>query len=122
MREAMYFENGNTLYRNIKGQPVKRDKHNFPYTYEPYVLWEKDYKKTDSAVYSDRLFQWDCYKAEKISKEIGVNLNSYTNKEPEKTEQWLRKYFDNESLILTGIEEGCNVSNGFAYWIYYYRK
>lgn len=121
MKEAMYFKKS-ALYRNIKGESVERDRHNFPYTYEPYVLWEKDYKKTDSAVYSDRLFQWDSKKAEEISKDIGLNLNSYSDKEPEKVEKWLRKYWNDENLVLTGIEEGCNVFNGYAYWIYYYRK
>ena len=53
---------------------VHRTPIDFPYSYDEYLLWRKDYHKDKSqTVYSDRLFQWDSEKYNKCCEEIFGN-------------------------------------------------
>lgn len=109
------------MYVDLEGNPVKRNKQDDPYGYDPYVVWEDNYQKgRANVVYSDRLFQWDAEKYNKFSKEIWDNHGQYfTNREPEEIEKFLSLYLERD-IKLTAIMEGCNVSNGYPYWIFYF--
>jgi hypothetical protein len=54
--------------------------------------------------------------------EVWNNEGQYfNNRKPQDIEIFLSKYLE-KSITLTGIEEGCNVSNGYPYWIFYYKE
>lgn len=109
-------------FHNIKGNEVARDRHSYPYSYDPFAVWEGDYSETDHAVYSDRLMGWDFDKYNKCVGEVwGDSRQIFSNCHHSEIERFLSLYFD-EPIRLTGIEQGCNVSNGYPYWIFYYKS
>ncbi len=68
--------------------------------------------------YSDRLYQFDYDKADKSSKEATKQLgNGFT---PEWVQLYLTLYFGKPTEI-RHIMAGCNLSNGYAYYVYGYR-
>lgn len=107
---------------DLKDNPVERTKEIFPYSYDPFVIWKKGYKESDNAVYSDRLHQWDWEKYNRCHKEVWGNEGQYFYENtPKEIEKFLRLYF-NEDIVLTAVMEGCNYSNGYPYWVFYYRN
>lgn len=122
MRRQLYYDEWiDCTYIDLDGNPVKRTKEEYPYSYDAYVVWKKDYRKgKGNAVYSDRLLQWDYDKYNKYSKEVWNNEGQYFNdRRPEDIEKFLSLYFG-KNIKLTVIMEGCNVSNGYPYWVFFY--
>jgi hypothetical protein len=117
--------NGYEYYEfvDINGKPVKRNKYAHPYSYDEFVMWANGYnKEKDHAVYSDRLFQWDSKKYNKCCKEVWNNEGQYfNNREPKDIERFLSLYFGQETK-LTLILEGCNISNGYPYWVFFFEN
>ena len=115
---------GNTIspYVNLDGKPVERDKHNWPYSYDPYVVWKGNYIKGENeTVYSDRLMQWNYEKFNKCCKEVWDNEGQYfSGRSATEIERFLSLYFEKE-IELTVIMQGCNVSSGYPYWIFYFK-
>lgn len=111
----------NGRFVDLDGKPVKRDRYSYPYSYDPYVEWMGDYQKGVShPVYSDRLWQWDSKKYDRCCNEVWGNEGQYfNNRKPKDIERFLSLYFEKE-VKLTVIMQGCNVSNGYPYWIFYY--
>lgn len=108
---------------NLAGTPIKRTKNEYPYSYDPFLIWKGDYHKgVGSVVYSDRLMQWDYKKFNKCCKKVWGNEGQlFYNRKPEDIEKFLSLYW-NKEIKLTAIEEGCNVSNGYPIWIFYYES
>ena len=107
---------------NIRGEQVRRSKYQYAYSYDPFVVWKGDFENTDSRVYSDRLWQWDSEKFNTCCIEVWGNKGQYfDNRSCSEIERFLSLYF-NKEVELTGIEEGCNVSSGFPFWVFYYRE
>jgi hypothetical protein len=106
------------------GNPVKRAKAEYPYSYDPFLVWakeEKYIKNAQNGVYSDRLWEWDYKKYNKCCKEVWNNEGQYfSNRSPESIEKFLQLYNNNLKLELVKIAEGCNVGNGYSYWIFWY--
>lgn len=112
----------NYMYVDLDGNPVKKTKDEYPYSYDPYVVWKGDYdkEKISNVVYSDRLWEWDSKKYNECCQEVWNNHGQYFyNREPEDIERFLSKYF-RRNIKLTVILEGCNVSNGYPVWVFYY--
>lgn len=110
------------VVRNIEGEYVEHDKRTYPYSYDRFAVWKGEWSQTDSAVYSDRLHQWDTKKYRECSIQVWPNGGgTFSQRSPLSIEKFLSLYFE-KPIKLTGIEEGCNVSNGFPYWIFYYRE
>lgn len=110
-------------YVDLEGRPVKKTPQSNPYDYDDYVIWKGNFDREKShAVYSDRLVQWDTEKYHKCWKEVfdGEGIFS-ANNNPSKINLFLNKYFGKE-VKLTAILQGCNVSSGFQYWVYYYEE
>lgn len=109
------------MYFNLDGKEIKRTPISHPYSYEPFVQWIGDYHKEKShSVYSDRMFQWDSEKYNNYCEEIFGNHGQYfDNRDPNKINQFLNKYFGKE-IKLTAILQCCNVSSGFPYWRFIY--
>ena len=58
--------------RDLDGNFIEKTPTTHPYNYDEHVIWiDKDFNKEEcySAVYSDRLFQWDDEKYEKCCQE-----------------------------------------------------
>jgi len=106
---------------NLAGEIVERTKGEYPYNYDAFLIWKGNYIKGKSdVVYSDRLMQWDYKKFNKCCNEIWDNEGQYfSNRNPKDIEKFLSLYWDKE-IVLTAIEECCNVSNGYPIWIFYY--
>lgn len=116
----MYFVDNGMAF-NIRGELVERDIINYPSTYDTFATYVDRYEKTDSAVYSDRLLDWDGIKFRKCVKEVwGDERQLFTSSQPKDIEKFLSKYFDKD-VVLTGIEQGINRSNGIPFCIFYYR-
>lgn len=109
-------------YYALDGNPVKRTKQNYPYSYDDYVVWKGEYSEMDNAVYSDRLMQWDYERFNKCCQEVWGNSGQYfNNRMPTDIERFLSLYYK-ENIQLTAVTEGCNVSNGYPYWAFFYRE
>jgi hypothetical protein len=106
---------------DIDGKPVKRTKMSYPYAYDCHVIWRGGpNSEIKHAVYHDRMQQWDWDKFERCRKNH-LDGFRFNNADPEKVEAFLREYNDDPGLRLIVIQEGCNVSNGYPYWVFHYR-
>lgn len=87
------------------------------------VIWQKNFNKAeDEAVYSDHLYEWDDRKYDSVCEKIWGNKGQmFHNRKPEEIEQFLSLYFD-KGITLTAIVKETNMSNGYPYWIFYYRE
>lgn len=110
-------------YVDLNGKPVERTPWTNPYDFDEYVEWKGNYNEYDSAVYSDRMLSWETAKYDKCSKEVWGDdrRQSFNPERPDLIERFLRLYNNEEKLELTAITRGCNVSNGFPYYVYHYR-
>jgi hypothetical protein len=108
-------------YVDLEGNPVKRTKEDYPYSYDSFVVWKENYcKEKSNVVYSDRLLQWDYNKFGECCMEVWGNQGQmFYDRNPKDIEAFLSKYFSKE-IKLTVIMEGCNVSNGYPIWTFIY--
>ena len=107
---------------DLDGNEIKRNPFTHPYSYDEYVIWKDENfnKEKYSAVYSDRLYQWDYEKYNKCCQEVFKNQGQrFNQRDPKEIEKFLSMYFD-ERIKLTAIMQGCNQSSGFPYWIFLY--
>jgi len=110
----------NSPFKKWDGNPVERDIYSHPYSYDPYVILKiaNEYEHCD---YSDRLMQLDSENYNELCKKhFGNRGQVWDDIDPSKIEAFLRDYHENKDLKLIGIMKGCNVSNGFPYWIFMY--
>ena len=107
------------------GDPVERPKERHPYNYSSFVTWRKPGTERPGtpAVYSDRLYQWDHEKFDRLCKKhFGDIAQVFYSRSPEAVEAFLRDYLENPAIELELIMEGCNQATGFPVWVFYYRK
>jgi hypothetical protein len=93
-------------------------------TTDPYVVWKSpDFvPETNEAVYSDRLLQYDWDKYNRIHRQhFGNESQGWRGIDPAKIEAFLKDYFAEQNLRLVCVMEGCNVGNGYPYWVFFYR-
>lgn len=101
-------------YRWVNNRADNCTKEDWPYSYsEHYLVGTK--RKGDDAVYSDRLQQWDHVSFSRAWDRTG----SYT-KSLRKASDFLTTYF-NRPIEVSAVAEGCNASNGYPYWIIWFR-
>lgn len=117
------YEIRENIYIDLDGKPVSKTKEECPYSYSPYVIWKNEYtQKQSCTVYSDRLIQWDYNKYNECCRNVWGNEEQYFDgRNPKDIEKFLSMYF-NKEIKLTAIMEGCNVSNGYPYWIFFYEN
>lgn len=90
---------------------------------DSYTIFQAhNYKTSDEVVYSDRLHQWDDKKYSYATSEAfngykGQYFDSFT---PNQIQNFLSIYF-NRDVILTRVDREENVSNGYPYWVFYFR-
>lgn len=108
-------------------RPVKKTKKDYPYTYDPFVIWQsKDYhKKIDKldTVYTDRIFYHDCNLHDELCKKhFGNTSQIWANRDKDKIELFLRDFFNAPKLELFLVMEYCNVSSGYPLWRFDYMQ
>lgn len=109
----------------IDGKPIERTPESHPYSYDAFFEYmAPDYKESDSMVYHDRMMQWDGKAFRNAVASVWpdkAESQMFYGKIPEDVEKFLCLYFG-KSVRLTGILRGCNVSNGYPYWIFCYKE
>jgi hypothetical protein len=109
---------------DIDGKRVERSKLSHPYTYSAFVLWPMSFGKPitgwDSAVYTDRLQQWDPDKYARLGQKHMAGKR-WDNATPEQVQAFMREYNDDPDLRMVALQECCNVSNGYPIWILHYK-
>ncbi|MCK9616166.1 MAG: hypothetical protein M0R48_11860 [Candidatus Omnitrophica bacterium] len=56
-----------------------------------------------------------------LAESMGWKLEGRHEASANQIENFLRRYYDDENLILEAVGEGCNVGNGFPYWVFWFR-
>lgn len=107
---------------NANGKAVARSVGEYPYSYEPFLTNRLlPQSQANSSVYSDRLYQWDSEKFNKLClKHFGDQGQCFYDREVTKIEAFLREYNNKPELQLVSIEQGCHVSNGYPFWVFHY--
>lgn len=106
-------------YRFVDPNRENRTKEDWPYSYSDHYLWG-ECTEDSSAVYSDRLAQWDSDKA-KAARDAVADLKCiYGHWGKDGTSKYLSAYFG-KPVEAVAVAEGCNVSSGYPYWIFWYR-
>lgn len=112
-------------YFDLDGGPVERTPQTHPYSYEEFVVFKSpDFKEDDIAVYHDRMLQWDWGAFSKSVRTVWPDTphsQMFGGKTPKDIERFLGLYFG-KRVKLTAVLQGCNVSNGFPYWVFFYRE
>ncbi len=101
------------------GKPVEKSKIQFPYSYDPFVIWLSDEKNlnANATVYTDRLYSENYIKYNGMSKKhFGNESQHWNDREPEQIEAFLKDWTNNDKLKLVHIMECCNSSNGYPLW------
>jgi hypothetical protein len=102
-------------------QGGRRTKHSDPYSYSDFYIWrsftDEEYEAGGiSADYHDRMQQWDYKKYQScFPKRSGI-----TSMRSRTASKFLSDYFG-KTITCVGISEGCNVSSGYPYWVFYYK-
>lgn len=109
---------------DIDGNPVRRTKAEYPYSYDCYVIYQKNDKvdKRAHAVYSDRLWQQDSEKYDKSWKDAGGDGYRFDNAPTDVVEKFLRLFYGDNELSLEAIGEGANQSTGYPYWVFWFKQ
>ena len=47
---------------NIEGNPVKRTPWEYPYSYDRFCTWKREFERTEHSAYSDRMYEWSATK------------------------------------------------------------
>lgn len=114
-----------TIYFDLDGNPVERTPHTHPYSYEEFVVFKsQDFDRKDSVVYHDRMLQWDWDAFTAAARDVWPDTpksQMFSGKEPRDIEKFLSLYFK-KNVKLTAVLQGCDISNGFPYWVFFYRK
>ena len=103
-----------------------RSKQDYPYSYDPYWIWKKGdvNEQGVNAVYHDRMQQWDYEKYKNAFKSVtndnhnGYGIGSFTQKQASK----FMSFYQGYDCEVIAIAEGCNQSNGYPYWVFWYKK
>lgn len=113
------------LYLDLSGRPVERTPWSHPYSYSEYVIYKsKRFKQTDHMVYHDRLLQWNNIAFSKAVREVWPDephSQMFGGKNPADINRFLNLYFGKD-VELTAVLQGCNIGNGFPYWVFAYKE
>ena len=100
--------------------PYKRTtKAESPYGYDAFYIWRKGNLKDCDTVYHDRMQEWDWDKFREAAALVpGKRFDQFTRADANK---FLSHYFD-KKVITMAIAEGCNVSTGYPYWVFWFKE
>jgi hypothetical protein len=102
---------------------LNRTKEESPYSYSDFYIWREvsDPLKTEgiAADYSDRLLQWSREKWDRAWDAVGSKRFDQMTRD--EVSRFISAYHGSPHEAVA-LSEGCNVSNGYPYWIIYYKK
>lgn len=105
---------------DIEGNVIEKTKAEYPYSYDPIVVFRNFTLESENRIWSDRLLQWDYNKYNQLSrKHFGDESQYWYAREPHKVEAFLSDWLD-KTVRLVRITENCNVSNGYPVWSFDY--
>lgn len=128
-REEMSIDkNGRISRRTSMGQEFclpheTNDRSTHPYSYSPFFHWKKDWKQNDTCAYDDRMREWKYDLWNEVCAELPLmqhGIRRFEYQTPETLSKMLSKYCG-EPVTCTALVEGCNVSNGYPYYVFYWR-
>lgn len=99
-----------------------REKRDHPYSYSEFYLWGQQ-GKGDHGVYSDRLNQWSSEQWDRAwaaMKTAGIEKR-FDMMCAKDARLFLTAYYG-WPIICTAMIEGCNVGNGYPYWVFYFKS
>lgn len=96
-----------------------KTKQEAPYSYDPFYIW-RDSTAGSYAIYSDRLAQNDLEKYRMAVQKAAPDkrFEYYTRAEASK----FMSAYTGKKIQVTALAEGCNVSNGYPYWIFWCKE
>lgn len=106
------------LGKDENGNPVRRSKAKHPYNYDEFVVYRGHPNEVGNhTLWSDRLAQhypeqWKPL----LHKYFNGESEGFSHRPAEKVEEFLKELLNETELKLVYIMEGCNASNGYAYW------
>jgi hypothetical protein len=104
----------------LNGDPQKYPIEKYPYSYDLYAVWDSgDWSESDGWAYSDRLRNYANY--DEVKPKYLDKGDDYSYYDPEVLSNFLSELFGYK-VRMTGIEEGCNVYNGYRIWLLWFRK
>jgi hypothetical protein len=103
-------------------KPITRTPTTHPYSYDGFITWRGGKnEEANNTIYSDRLWQWDHKKTNKLcEKHFGDKSQYFNQRTPEQIEAFLRDYTNNPNLKLIFIMEYCHQSSGYPIWRFEY--
>lgn len=85
------------------------------------ILFETK-EEANGTAYSDRLYQWNPEKYNRLCKKHFGDVSQYWNERSlEKIEKFLREYF-RKKLTVVKIVTGENRATGYPYWVFYWKN
>ncbi len=112
-------------YCDLNGRPMERTPWSHPYSYDEFVIFKSErFDPMDRMVYHDRMLQWDRGAFSRAVREVWPDKphgQMFSGKEPKYINRFLDLYFG-KAVELTAVLQGCNVSNGYPYWIFAYKE
>jgi hypothetical protein len=130
------FGDGEDMAKDLKHMPVmyhefypyagKKSKWDYPYSYDPFMVWYNDEVKTlqdddgqlrdVSTIYTDRLLQWDWDKHNELCrKHFGDEGQLWNDRDPKKIQAFLCDWTDKKIVLIANVQY-VNVSNGYPVW------
>jgi hypothetical protein len=115
---------GDSNKEAFSGGPITRTKHSHPYSYEPFYVYQLDGKLSEEmtkgrvCAYNDRMQQWDALKYERACKVLDSGAYSFSNQSIEALTRFVQVYSEDDHAVFLGLIEGCNVGNGYPYWVF----
>ena len=111
---------------DLDGRRVKKTPRDYPYSYDPFVIYKGDDLniEEDDSFYSDRLSLWyDCERMRELKEKYSIEHGDYfwAYNPIEKLDKFLSDLM-RISAKITAIVQYCNISNGYPYWLVYYRR
>jgi len=118
--EEEYYSFGSNSIASVDrhGNPVEKTKAEYPYSYDEYVVFRLGKnKEANFTAYSDRLYQWNPKKYDKLcNKYFGSTAEYWNDRKITDIIAFLKDYFDAPELKLILLSETCNAAHGTPYW------
>lgn len=101
---------------DLDGNPVTRTKSSHPYSYDGHVILraQPNNKPKMTAVYTDRMQQWDGGKYCRLLQKHGISR--WQAASPRSIVEFLRDWYDDPGVALVAVMEWCNWASGYPTW------
>lgn len=121
----------NHSYVDLSGNPIDKNPKEYPYSYDPFVLFRDNeislsfIQNECDAFDSDRLESWYPNEISQFRKDNNIghgNMYWAYTEFKDKLDEMISELFKKKCKI-AAIIQNCNISSGYPYWtIYYYEE